>query len=108
MDGNVRRWEGLIGGGSRGENEGRGFTDRTSHRRPSVAVCFFVLSSLRTRDWRVSDSAGAASWRSRTFLLSNQSVNQSEKFSLDFRRVRGAERDLDVANHVVLDRREGH
>ena len=41
---------------------------RTSQRRPSVAVCFFVLSSFRTRDWSVSDSEGAASWRSRTFL----------------------------------------
>ncbi len=47
--------------------QGRGVY-RTSQRRPSVAVCFFVLSSFRTRDWRVSDSEGAASWRSRTFL----------------------------------------
>lgn len=42
-------------------------TYRTSHRRPSVAVCFFVLSSLRQRSWRFSDSAGEVSWRSRTF-----------------------------------------
>ena len=42
---------------------------RTSHRRPSVAVCFFVLSSLRTRDWRVEESPGEASWRSRTFCF---------------------------------------
>jgi hypothetical protein len=34
---------------------------RTSQTRPSVAVCFFVLSSLRTRSWIVSDSRGAAS-----------------------------------------------
>jgi len=35
-------------------------TDRVSHRRPSAAVCFFVLSSLMTRDCNVSDSPGAA------------------------------------------------
>lgn len=57
-----RGWGGM---GEGGVGEGK---YRTSQRRPSVAVCFFVLSSLRTRDWRVSDSEGAASWRSRTFL----------------------------------------
>lgn len=40
---------------------------RMSHNRPSVAVCFFVLSSFRQRSWMFSDSAGAASWRSRSF-----------------------------------------
>lgn len=40
---------------------------RTSQRSPSVAVCFFVFSSLRTRDWRVEESAGETSCRSRTF-----------------------------------------
>jgi hypothetical protein len=40
---------------------------RVSHRRPSVAVCFFSLSSLRQSSWRVSESAGAASCRSRIF-----------------------------------------
>ena len=49
---------------------GWGATDRMSQSRPSAATCFLVLSSLMTRDWRFSDSAGAASWRSRTFLLS--------------------------------------
>ena len=39
----------------------------TSQSKPSVAVCFFVFSSCITRDWSVSDSAGEASWRSRTF-----------------------------------------
>ena len=42
--------------------------NRTSQRRPSDAVCFFVFSSFRTRDWRDWESFGAASWRSRTFL----------------------------------------
>ena len=63
---------GVSGWGGTWEREGKGREGeggyRTSQRRPSVAVCFFVLSSLRTRDWRVSDSEGAASWRSRTFL----------------------------------------
>lgn len=36
---------------------------RFSHIRPSVAVCFFALSSLRTRSWRVSDSRGDSSCR---------------------------------------------
>ena len=44
-------------------------TYRVSQRRPSAAVCFFVLSSLMTRDWRVDDSAGEASWRSRSFYV---------------------------------------
>jgi hypothetical protein len=42
-------------------------TYRLSQTRPSVAVCFFSLSSLRTRSWRVSERVGAASWRSRIF-----------------------------------------
>lgn len=58
-------WGVGVSGGVGGKGGG-GY--RTSQRRPSVAVCFFVLSSFRTRDWRVSDSEGAASWRSRTFL----------------------------------------
>lgn len=32
-----------------------------------MAVCFLVLSSLRHRSWTFSDSAGEASWRSRSF-----------------------------------------
>lgn len=40
---------------------------RVNHRRPSVATCFFSLSSLMTRSWRVSERVGAASWRSRIF-----------------------------------------
>ena len=35
-------------------------THRVSHSSPSVAVCFLVFNSLSTRDWSVSDSAGAA------------------------------------------------
>jgi hypothetical protein len=42
-------------------------TYRFNQTRPSVATCFFVLSSLRTRSWRFSESMGAASWRSRIF-----------------------------------------
>ena len=34
-----------------------------------MALWDLVLSSLRTRSWRVSDSAGAASWRSRIFCI---------------------------------------
>ena len=58
---------GLAGG--RGEGgDGRGEEEyRVSHKRPSVAVCFFVLSSFTQRDWMVSESRGAASWRSRSF-----------------------------------------
>jgi hypothetical protein len=41
--------------------EGREEIYRFSHTRPSVAVCFFSFSSLRTRSWRVSERAGAAS-----------------------------------------------
>jgi hypothetical protein len=48
--------------------EGKGMY-RVSHRRPSVAVCFFSLSSLRQSSWRVSESAGAASCRSRIFCI---------------------------------------
>lgn len=51
-------------------NNGRHETYRTSQSKPSVAVCFLVLSSLTTRAWRFSDSEGVASWRSRTFLIS--------------------------------------
>jgi len=40
---------------------------RFSQTRPSVAVCFFSLSSLSTSSWRVPESVGAASWRSRIF-----------------------------------------
>jgi hypothetical protein len=40
---------------------------RTSQRRPSVAVCFPVLSSFRTKDCRSSDSRGAASCLSLIF-----------------------------------------
>lgn len=61
----------LGGGGNFGKRRRGGY--RTSQRRPSVATCFFVLSSFRTRDCSVSDSEGAASWRSRTFLY--QSVS---------------------------------
>jgi hypothetical protein len=71
---------------------------RFSHKRPSVAVCFFSLSSFRTRSWRVSERAGAASCRSRIFyiLLAFHSLTFSyQRFSY-----------LDVANHVVLDRLE--
>jgi hypothetical protein len=64
---------------------------RFSHKRPSVAVCFFSLSSFRTRSWRVSERAGAASCRSRIFYI----LLAYQRFSY-----------LDVANHVVLDRLE--
>lgn len=62
---------GMEGKGEWGGNEGRGeggrMTYRVSHRRPSVAVCFFALSSFRQRDWIVVESRGEASWRSRSF-----------------------------------------
>jgi hypothetical protein len=72
---------------------------RVSHRRPSVAVCFFSLSSLRQSSWRVSESAGAASCRSRIFciLLAMSCRIRSSRVGMY----------LDVANHVVLDRLEG-
>ena len=41
--------------------------NRTSHNKPSVAVCFLIFNSFRTRDCRYSDSVGAANWRSLTF-----------------------------------------
>jgi len=44
-------------------------TYRFSHTRPSVAVCFFSLSSLSTSSWSVSERAGAASCRSRIFWV---------------------------------------
>lgn len=61
-----RRWEkgGKGEWGARGRGE---LSYRTSQRRPSVAVCFLALSSLRQRSWMFSDSPGAASWRSRIF-----------------------------------------
>ena len=43
--------------------------NRTSQRRPSEATCFLDFSSLRTSDWRVSLSPGAASCRSRIFYM---------------------------------------
>jgi len=42
---------------------------RFSHTRPSVAVCFFSLSSFRASSWSDSDWAGAASCLSRIFCL---------------------------------------
>lgn len=56
---------GLVGGMWDGVGWGRGY--RVSQRSPSVAVCFFAFSSLRTRSCRFSESTGASSWRSRTF-----------------------------------------
>jgi hypothetical protein len=41
---------------------------RTSQTIPSVAVCFFSFNSFNTKFCMVSDSVGAASWRSRIFL----------------------------------------
>jgi len=73
-----------------------GRTYRVSQRRPSVAVCFFSLSSLITRSCSVSESAGAASCRSRIFynvLVPSFPHNVSSTC-------------LDVANHIVLDRLE--
>ncbi len=40
---------------------------RTSHTKPSAAVCFLLLISFTTSDWRVIDSEGVASCLSRTF-----------------------------------------
>lgn len=40
---------------------------RFSHTRPSVAVCFFSLSSFRTSSCSVPESVGAASCRSLIF-----------------------------------------
>lgn len=77
---------------------------RTSHRSPSVAVCFLVLSSLRTRDWRDWESVGEASWRSRTFWGGVSWRGGRGGFG----RGGGGIVDLDVAEHVVLDGREGH
>ena len=55
-------------GGEKEERRGGGKRrHRVSHRRPSVAVCFLVLSSFMQRDWMDSESKGAASWRSRSF-----------------------------------------
>ncbi len=76
-----------------GEGEGGGMY-RLSQTRPSVAVCFFSFSSLRTRSWRVSESVGAASWRSRIFW--------GGEFG-DVCAVGRAAMYLDVAGHVVLD-----
>jgi hypothetical protein len=49
-------------------------TYRTNQRSPSVALCWPDFNSLRTRSWRVSDSAGAASLRFCTFYDRHQSV----------------------------------
>ena len=57
----------------RGREEWSGGANRTSQSRPSDAVCFFVLSSLTTRDWRDSDWAGEESWRSRIFCAGGKS-----------------------------------
>ena len=52
-------------GGEGGDGRGRMY--RVSHSRPSVAVCFFAFSSLRTRSWRFSESTGDSSCLSLTF-----------------------------------------
>jgi len=41
--------------------------NRFNQRRPSVAVCFFVASSLFTRDCNVDELPGEASSLSRIF-----------------------------------------
>ena len=60
---------GWFGGGGKGKKRGgaRDCAYRTSQTRPSVAVCFFVLSSLRTSCWSDSDSRGAESCLSLIF-----------------------------------------
>jgi len=52
----------------------------TSQTRPSVATCFPVLSSLRTRSWRFSDSNGAANRLSFTFC---RAVNHDSSSFVD-------------------------
>lgn len=78
-------------------DDGRGGDKyRTSQTSPSVAVCFFVLSSLITRSWRVADSRGAASWRSRIFWggwVVNGCLGGFE----------GLGKYLDVSEHVVFN-----
>lgn len=64
------------GGGEGASGEMGGGVYRTSHKRPSAEVCFFVASSLRTRDWRVDELPGEASWRSRTFCGGGGEVGQ--------------------------------
>ena len=72
----------------------KGETYRLSQTRPSVAVCFFSLSSLRTRSWRVSESVGAASWRSRIFWRGSTVLCCCVVYADSY---------LDVAGHVALD-----
>lgn len=89
---------------------------RTSHKRPSEAVCFFVASSFRTRDWRVDESAGEASWRSRTFcvqgvggkrLCSPKEIGGAQAAS-EKEWTSGMEAYFYISNHIVLHRRECH
>lgn len=77
---------------------------RTSHRRPSAATCFFVLSSFRTRDWRDVEEVGAASWRSRTFFWGRGQPRGGGGGAWGW--LGGG--NLDVAEHVVFDGREGY
>jgi len=78
----------LVCGDGRMGGEGERGLYRTSHTRPSVAVCLPVLSSLMTSSWRVSDSSGAASCLSLIFWLETG----LESFDYAVRvKVRGAE-----------------
>ena len=76
---------------------------RTSHSRPSVAVCFLVFNSFTTSDCSVSDSLGAANWRSRTFLYQSAPPAILPKYPLPCPSMY-----LDIAHHVVLDGSECH
>lgn len=83
-------------------------TNRTSQRRPSVAVCFFVFSSFRQRSWTFSDSAGAASCLSRSFYGDTVSYLFPRGFWSVLPLPRMAKAHLDIAEHVILDGGEGN
>lgn len=98
-----------------GEGERQGGFYRTSHKRPSEAVCFFVASSFRTRDWRVDELAGEESWRSRTFcetggdqrFCSLRGSCIGETMAGGMKRP-GRDAYFYIANHIVLDGCECH
>ena len=71
-----------------------------------MAVCFLVLISLRQRSWMFSDSVGAASWRSRIFYIGGEvGSDDAESVGGSAGALRAS--NLDVAEHVGLDGREG-